>query len=876
MVIKNSQPEFKPAETPAETGRLDNLVRRGQKALNERKPLNDALSEEELETLRSRYSHFEDQRDDSGFLVGGSHLITRITTPRPYLHLISSNHSREYGVLGSFWDQTGGGFSSLDSVLAGAVTSHKDNSYVPTVPRATDHRHFYLRECSLSGKPPLIWHLFPQFGLEEEAYAGFHCAQGLGTHTIAAGRNGISAELLAFVPMDDPIEVWRLKIINNGASPRTLDLFLSVNWGLESYPGYYFDPRVVSLGRCYEELNALVALNRDQNNKHPRTGFLMSEERFESFDMAGEEFYGPGHFRQFPKAVEQGACCGSLGVQPCLGLISAMHFRLDLKAGKEKNLHFLLGVTEPDPAKGKLHLSSLRKAYFEKNGIWKALSALEGSWRMMIDRHKVRSPDKEIDRFFNVWSKYQAKNTARWTRALDKVGYRDVLQDLMGINTFNPEYTAAMLPTVLRHQFRDGRAIRQFAKFRGAPHDMRMYMDSSSWITDTLVDYVQETGDFEILDREEGFLNPQTGQVYTNNKATLYEHALLGLRALYENRGLHGLCRIGHGDWNDSLDGVGQGGEGVSVWLSMALIYAARRFRELAAYLGDKENARLMDKIIHEMTEAVNSSAWDGAHYVYAFMADGTPVGSNKSPEGKIHLNVNTWSLFNGVAQKGGHTQQVLESIAKLKTPLGCLLLYPAYTEKSRSVGRIADIVPGQFENGSIYTHGQSFLIYALTALGKGDEALREMKKILPEATLPDISTGPLHQISNYTVGIEHEHFGRNLYSNFCGALSWLRKALARMFGLLPDFDRLVIDPSVPTAWREYESVKVFRGCRVEVHFSNPRALSRGVAQAKLDGVDLPLEGEKAFIPLELIKGRDRVTVDVVLGRSKDKLTNEI
>ena len=853
-------------ETPEELGKLDRLVGRAQKALREKKPLSEVLSPGELEILRSRYSFFEDKRNKEGFIAGGSHELRKVTTPRPYLHLISNNHSREYGVFGSFWDQTGGGFSCLDVVLAGAVTSHKDTSYVPTVPRSTDHRHFYLREERSPGGPPCIWHLLPQSGRDEEAYDSFRCAQGLGTVEISAGCNGIRADFLAFVPVNDPIEVWRLMVANTGSKRRKLDLFLSVNWGLESYPAYYFDPRVVSLGRRYEELNALVALNRDQNNRHSRTGFLMSRESFAGFDMTGEEFNGIGHFRHFPRAVEQGRCRNSIGVQPCLGLVAAMQFKIELEPEEEKELQFLLGVTDPDQAKGKLHLASLRKVYLGKKGVEKSLAQLEESWKMMIGRHMVKSPDTETDRFFNIWSKYQAKNTARWTRALDKVGYRDVLQDLMGINSFNPEYTAAMLPDIVRHQYPDGRAMRQFAKFPNCPHDLRMYMDSSSWIADTLVDYVQETGDFEILDREEGFYNPETGRVEKENKAAIYEHALRGLKSLYSNRGLYGLCRIGHGDWNDALDGVGRDGEGVSVWLSMALVYAARRFRELAQWKRDNENVLFMDKIIDELTGAINGSAWDRGHYIYAFMSDGTPVGSIKNVEGKIHLNVNAWSLFNGVAEKAGRVEQVLAAIRGLSTPVGTLLLFPGYTEKSRWVGRIADAVKGQFENASIYTHGQSFVIYGLAALGKGDEAFAEMKKILPGATLPDIATGPLHQISNYTVGIEHEHFGRNLYSNFSGALSWLRKSLARMYGLLPDFNRLVVDPCIPSDWTEYEVVKVFRGHRVKAHFLNPQKVCRGVARARLDGRALPVEEGKAYLPLEILLGREQVKLEIILG----------
>jgi len=856
---------LKHTETQEERERLDRLVQKGHEALRQGKPLKEALTSDELDVLQRRYSHFEDERDSQGYLAGGSHLVTKVSTPRPFLHLISNNHSRQFGTYGSFWDGSGAGFSCLETVLAGPVTSHKDNSYVPTAPRSTDHRHFFLRE-ELSSGETMIWHAFPQRGVDEQAYDSFYCEQGLGTVRIVSERNAIAAELLVYVPVDHPLEVWRIKLVNQSGDKRVLDFFLWLNWGLESYPGYYFDPRVVSQGRLYKEQNALVAINRDQNNRNPRTGFLMSRIPFDSFDMSAEDFTGGGNFRPFPLAVQEGRCRNSLGVQPYMGLIAGMHFRVKLQAGAEKTLDFLLGVTEPDQAKGGVHLSGLNGYFFKEKGIEKELVRLAGSWSGMIERHRVSGPDGEFDRFFNVWSKYQAKNTARWTRALDKVGYRDVLQDLMSVNSFNPEYTAAMLPVALRYQYPDGRAVRQFAKFEGVPRDTRMYMDSSSWIPDTLVDYLKETGDFDILEKEEGFLNPETGRVEDDLKATIYEHALRGVTALYEHRGLYGLCRIGHGDWNDALDAVGRDGGGVSVWLSMAAVYAARRFRELALWRGDDENVRLMSEIIDELTGAINRSAWDGSHYVYAFMADGTPVGSDSCGEGKIHLNVNSWSLFNGVAQQGGHVEQVLNSIEKLATPLGYLLLYPAYTEKSKILGRIADMAPGQFENASIYSHGQSFMVYALATLGRGSEAFEALKKILPGETLPDIATGPAHQVSNYAVGIEHEHFGRNLYSNFCGALAWLRKSSARMLGVLPDFDRLVIDPCIPAHWPEYRVEKLFRGCRLKVHFSNPDRVCRGVAEARMGNQALEIEEGRASLPVEQLRGKKEIELEITLG----------
>ena len=837
---------------------------KAQQALKNKIPVSETLTAEEIQELSNRYSHFEDKLDESGFLTGGAHVVTSASTPRPYLHLMSSNHSNEYGTYGSFWDQSGAGFSCLDSVLAGPVTSHKDVSYVPTIPKYPDHRRFYLREEGADGVD--IWYAFPQRGRDEDDYSDFEARQGLGFQEMKARSRELDAELLVFVPVNDPLEVWRFRLTNNSGRTRKLKLFNWVNWGLESYPAYYFDPRVVSQGYRIEKLNTLIAVNHDQNNKHPRAGYLMASRKFEGFDMAGEDFTGAGHDRVFPRAVVEGHCRNSMGTQPYLGMIAAMQFELEIKAGQTEEICFILGATDNDTAKRETHLEALHACYFGGNGVEASLKELESSWNTMVSRHMAKTPDMEVDRFFNLWSKYQAKNTARWTRALDMVGYRDLLQDLMGINAFNPEYTTQMLPTALRYQLADGRAIRQFAKFKGAHHDLRMYMDSSSWIADTLVGYLEETGDWKLLDRLEGFFDMESGNVIEDEKTDLYDHALRGIKSLWIHRGLHGLCHIGHGDWNDALDGVSKKGEGVSVWLSMSLVFASQRFRKLAQWKRDTENVKLMDEIVAEMTANINKQAWDGAYYVYAFMPDGTPVGSKTNEEGKIHLNVNAWSLFNGVAEAAGRVDAVLNSIETINTPVGHLLIYPSYTHKSRHVGRIADALPGQFENGSIYTHGQSFVVYALAQLGRGDEAMEALKRILPSRSLPDITTGPLHQVSNYTVGIEHEHFGRNLYSNFSGALSWLRKSLERMLGVLPVFDGLVIDPVVPSSWKSFEVVKHWRGTEVHVKYNNDSGKCRGVANISVDGKDIGVKEGHAFIDEKLFEKRKKSEVIVTIG----------
>jgi len=844
--------------------RLTQLVAKARKNLSQGKSPRAGFTSKEAEELAARYSVNHDLRDAEGFLRETRLAVHNPDTPRPWLHLMTSNHHRETAIAGSFWDPTGLGFLCYDSVLAGPVTSHKDASYVPTAPRASDVREFFLRE---GGKKPVIWPMIPQLGRDTEQYSDYSCEFGLGWVKLGSARHQLHADLRVFVPVDNPCEVWTITLTNLSAKARTLQLFTRVNWGLETHPAYYFDPRVVSEGRCLKDLCALIALNHDRSNALPRTGFMMSSAAFQGFDLSGEDFVGGGRARYFPRAVEEGRCRNSLGRQPYLGLVGALQYDLTLASGESKTIHVLVGRTDRDPDAYRAHLAGLRKKFLSSRGVEKEFARLEASWREMLDRVVARTPDEEVDRVYNVWLKYQQHNTARFTRALDQIGYRDVLQDLLGLCNFNPEYVRAHLPTVLNYQLRDGRAIRQFFRYPGAkaPNDERMYADSPAWIADTLVTYLEETGDFDLLEKQVGFYDLATHRQDNSVTKSVYAHALIALEGLFKSRGQHGLCLIGHGDWNDALDGLSKRGKGVSVWLSICLVFASQRMLRLARYLGDKKTAKKLETIIATMTKAVNEAAWDGDHYVFGFNDDGIVMGSDTNEEGKIHATVNTWALFTGVAAAAGREEQVLKALKRLWSPIGTILTTPPYTQKSRELaGRIADILPGQFENGAMYTHPHSFFLYGLVTTGRADQAYREMKLSLPGNTFPDIATGAPHQQSNFAVGPSHPNFGTNLYSNFSGSTAWYLRAIDRMLGVSADFDGLRIAPVAPTAWKEYRLRKQFRGLEFDFTFHHTSGKSR-VSSVTVNGRPLaPVNGEYK-LPLAGLKPGRKVVVDVVM-----------
>jgi cellobiose phosphorylase len=550
--------------------------------------------------------------------------------------------------------------------------------------------------------------------------------------------------------------------------------------------------------------------------------------------------------------VARGRCFDTPGLQPYAGLVAAGQFDATLAPGQERTWTLAYGKCPSDPAERRAFLQAVRRDVLARPA--QAAGELAGIWRRKVRSQAIATPDAKLNRYFNVWSRYQARGQARFVRALDKVGYRDILQDLLGVCDFESEFVRRQLAIALRYQYPDGRAVRQYERFLGGGHDLRSYQDSPVWIPDVLARYLRETGDRAFLDEPVPFLDPQTLQPDDATAASVYEHACRAVRNLAEARGHHGLCRIGYGDWNDSLSRIG-GQHGVSVWLSCALVYACGIMADLARWIGRDGDAEEFRRLADEMTGLINQHAWDGQWYLYAIDDAGEPIGSSAKAEGRIHLNVNTWALMTGVAAAGGREEQVWRAVADLDTPFGHVLLRPPYTQASRqAVGRIADQIPGMFENGSIYTHGESFYLYALVYRGRIDEWYAALAKTLPENQLHDISTGPPHQQSNFFVGPDHPHFGENLFSNFTGSNAWYRRSIERVCGLVAEFDGLRLAPTPPSVWNEYRVVRTFRGCELALRFRRGRAAGVTVAGRPHD----------SFITAEELGRNKRMSVEVV------------
>ncbi len=293
-------------------------------------------------------------------------------------------------------------------------------------------------------------------------------------------------------------------------------------------------------------------------------------------------------------------------------------------------------------------------------------------------------------------------------------------------------------------------------------------------------------------------------------------HLLKGVRHLSEDLGAHGLVLAHEGDWNDSLNWMGRGGKGESVWTSMALFYSLGLTATLArTVLRDEALAVEMDQRAEAIRTAIEKNGWDGKWYLAGYSDAGRPVGSASNKEGRIFLNPQTWAVMTGLAQ-GERKRLCLKAIdGQLESPHGSLTLWPPYTASDEHVGRVTMLLSGMYENGTPYCHGTAFKIVSDCCAGRADQALASFLKVMPDnAAHPSAISGcEPYAFTNQYLGPRNGRAGSSISGWITGTAAWMYRAVWEYFlGVQPDYEGVHIRPCLPTAWPEISASRTVRG----------------------------------------------------------------
>jgi len=784
------------------------------------KPKNGMPVDIEEKKFENKYGYFTAD--------GREFVITRPDTPRPWVNVISNG---TYGIIES---QTGSGFSWRDNSNLSRITRWEQDLI-----KDEWGKYIYIRDRTSKEVWSGTWKpCCPNFDFYEVRY-------GQGYSVLTSTYNGITTEKTIFVDAKEPVEIWKISLRNDSDKPRKLSVFSYFEWCLgnagETHREFH---------KTFIETEILKSLGALWGFKRPALvpGFISTgliETPLQAFlacsniapvayDGDKETFFGRYGDIRAPRSVVEGKLKNAEGRWG--DAVAALQVDVDLKPRETKMVIFLVGAPED-----KKDAERIIKKYKTEAAVDAGLKEVKAMWDRLLTNTTVETPDDALNFMTNIWLKYQAISSRIWARCAyyqssGAYGFRDQLQDSQTLLSIDSALTKKQILLHAEQQFQDGTVYHWWhpGTTMGA---ITGCSDDLLWLPFLTLLYIDETNDTKILDIEVDFLpDRETGK---KEKGSLYEHCLRAFEKVISRHSPRGIPLMGECDWNDGLSHVGIHWKGESIWLAQFFYGILTRFAPLVEERGDEQKAKKYRKHAASMKDAVNKHAWDGQWYIGATRDDGRPLGSHVCDEGKIFLNTQTWAIINDTATPERAKIAMDSAERHLFREYGPLLLTPGYSRTDATIGYITRYAQSVRENGGVYTHAATWAVIAECLVGKGDKALQTYKSFSPpyRGLNPDLYFVEPYVMPGNVDGPDSPNFGRGGWTWYTGSAGWLyRVAIDWICGMHAEREGLRIDPVIPKDWPGFKAKRFFRGATYEIDVKNPKGISRGVREIKVDG----------------------------------------
>jgi cellobiose phosphorylase len=673
---------------------------------------------------------------------------------------------------------------------------------------------------------------------------------GFGYSSFERERSEIASLLTLFVPPDEPVKIFRLRLTNRGTTPRRLTATLYVEWVLGVFRGQMAPYIVTAIDTAH---NSLLARNTYNAEFGGRVAFITTSSDECTWTGNRAEFIGRNGDLARPAAMSAPNLSGHVGAgfDPC----GAIRCQAQLQPGEERELVFLLGQGA-DAAEA----SALAAKYRDPAAVEAAYSAVTSRWRQLLETVRVQTPRPELDPLLNGWLLYQTLVCRIWGRSAfyqsgGAYGFRDQLQDVMALTHAAPELTREHILRAMARQFVEGDVQHWWHPPIGRGIRTN-FSDDYLWLPFVTAHYITATGDAAILDERAPFLRdrplePGEDEYYAlpqqaGEDGTLYTHCARAIEYGLRRMGAHGLPLMGSGDWNDGMNRVGAENRGESVWVAWFLQINLVQMAALAERRGDAARAQRYRDEARRLVAAIEAHAWDGAWYLRAFYDDGTPLGSAQSDECQIDSLGQSWAVISGMGDSE-RARRGMEAVdARLvDRELGLIQLFdPPFDKTDHDPGYIKGYVPGVRENGGQYTHAALWVIWAWTLLGDGARAGALLDMINPARHAAD--DAERYMVEPYTIAADvyktPGHQGRGGWTWYTGSAGWLyRLAVEQVLGLRREGDQLIVAPCLPPDWPGYSATYRFGSSTYVITVAGPQSPG-AAARLSLDGALLPAQ----------------------------------
>lgn len=466
----------------------------------------------------------------------------------------------------------------------------------------------------------------------------------------------------------------------------------------------------------------------------------------------------------------------------------------------------------------------------------------------------------------NVWNPFNCLITFAWSRAAslvytaserDGLGYRDSVQDLLGVIPNITEEAGKRLELMITGQVSTGGAMPVINKVlhrpghEVLPKEAEYRSDDCMWLFNVIPAYVKETGDLAFYNK----ILPYADK----GEDSVFGHMRRAVQFNLDRTGKHGLPSGLFADWNDCLR---FGPDGESAFVTLQLRYALITYIEISELLKKAEEANWAKKLLKDIDEKIQNLIWDGEWFLRGYSYNGLKIGSNECKEGKIYLNTQAWAVISGAATK----QQAKKAMASLKkhlaTEYGIALCNPPYTDADIVIIRSALFNKSMKENGSIFTHTQSWAVMAEAILGNGSQAYEYFRSYMPSAynTRAEIRQIEPYVYNQSTHGKYSPRFGNSRLPWLSGSATWSYfTATQYILGLCPEYEGITIDPCIPSKWKHFKVSRRFRNKTIVVMVENNFGVEKGVKKLILNGEEI----KGNFIPANLLREHNEVVVEM-------------
>lgn len=809
-----------------------------------------------------KFGYFDD--------VNKEYVITTPQTPYPWINYLGSQE------FFSLISNTAGGYSFYKDAKLRRITRFRYNN-VPL--DLGGGRYYYLYD---NGD---VWS--PGWAPAKKELESYECRHGMGYTNIKGRRNGIETNVLFFVPNNYNGEVHKVTVTNVGNESKTVKLFSFIEWCLWNAQDDSTNfQRNFNTGEV-EIKGSVIYHKTEYKERRNHYAFFSVNAPISGFDSDRESFIGTYNGFENPQAVMAGASNNSVadGWSP----IASHSIDITLEPGEKRELVFVLGYVENEQnekweyqlgdvneeglllsAKAPNGTNIINKKKAEEmiqkfatvDAVDQAFNELAEYWNQLLSKYTIFSNDEKLNRMVNIWNQYQCMVTFNLSRSASYfesgigrgMGFRDSNQDLLGFVHQIPDRARERIIDLASTQLLDGGAYHQYQPLTKKGNDEigGNFNDDPLWLILAVVAYIKETGDYSILDVNTPYDNKE------ELARPLSDHLKRSFDHVINNVGPHGLPLIGRADWNDCLNlncfsmepgesfqttTSKDGKVAESVMIAGMFVYIGEEYAKLMEKADNLEESKRAHHEVEKMRDIIMEHGYDGEWFLRAYDDFGKKIGSNECEEGKIFIESQGFCVMGKCGLEDGKAIKALDSVEKfLGTKYGLVLNNPAFTRYYVEYGEISTYPAGYKENAGIFCHNNAWIMCAEALVGRGDKAFDYYTRIAPAYTE---EFSEVHRLEPYVyaqmvAGKDARRFGEAKNSWLTGTASWNFVAISQyILGIKPEYDGLMIDPSIPKDWDGYKVIREFRGDTLHIEIQNPKHVSTGVAKLVVDGEEI-------------------------------------